>query len=154
VGIPADAPAVERPFADAVHERRAQHHKIADALCEAENERLSSVGKKLGGVLSKAEATGELGHVAAPMRAFSDEIRTGLAQFEALEPPAAQRDAVAAMIATEAAQVDLFDELAAAFESGDRGTAHAVEARLVRNKKSYGEQTEELGFQVCGVSSR
>jgi hypothetical protein len=126
----------------------------ADALCAAENERLAGPGEELESALREAEKSGELAAAARPVREFGTEVKRGLARLESLQSPAARRGEVEAVIATEAGQVDLFGELAGAFESDDRTAAQKVETRLVNTKKRYGAQTAKLGFKVCGLRSR
>jgi hypothetical protein len=126
----------------------------ADALCEAENERLSRPGEELESVLRKAQKTGILVAAASAVKEFGVEVNHGLARLEALESPPGQRGEVEAMLATQAGQVRLFGELAGAFESGDRSAAQKFETRLVDSKKRYGAQTAQLGFKVCGLRSR
>jgi hypothetical protein len=126
----------------------------ADAVCEAENERLTRPGEELESVLRKAQKTGVLVAAAGAVKEFSVEVEQGLARLEALESPPAQRDEVEAMLATQAGQVRLMGELSGAFESGDRTAAQKFETRLVNSKKRYGAQTARLGFKVCGLRSR
>lgn len=126
----------------------------ADALCEAENERLSRPGEELEAVLRQAQKTGILVTAARAVKEFSVEVGHGLARLEALQSPPAQRGQVEAMLATQAGQVRLFGELAGAFESGDRSAAQKFETRLVDSKKRYGAETARLGFKVCGLHSR
>jgi hypothetical protein len=126
----------------------------ADALCKSENERLAGPGAELEAVLRKSQGSGELATAAGEVREFGAEVKRGLNRFASLEPPAARRGEVEAVIATQARQIDLFGELAEAFETEDRTAAQEVETRLVAGKRRYGMQTAELGYKVCGVRSR
>jgi hypothetical protein len=102
----------------------------------------------------KAQKSGELTVAAASLKTFQGEVEEGLARLESLEPPAAEKARVEAMIATEANQVDLFGDLARAYEAEDRTASQKVETRLADSKSLYGKQTAELGFKVCGARSR
>jgi hypothetical protein len=139
---------------DARESAMADYVVAADAICEAENERLSRPGEELESVLHQAQKTGVLVTAASAVREFGVEVEHGLARLEGLESPPAQRGEVEAMLATQAGQVRLFGELAGAFESGDRSAAQRFETRLVDSKKRYGAQTAQLGFKVCGLRSR
>jgi len=144
-----------KPIGDARGESAMSDYLVAaDALCEAENERLSRPGGELESVLRKAQKTGVLSAAAGPVREFGAEVEHGLARLEGLESPLAQRGEIEAMLATQAGQVRLFGELAGAFEAGDRSAAQRFETRLVDSKKRYGAQTAQLGFKVCGLRSR
>ncbi len=132
----------------------ARYVAAADALCKAENERLAAPAAKLESAMLGAQKSGELAGAAASLRTFRAEVMEGLVRLESLEPPAAEKAAVEAVIATEAKQVELFGDLADADEAEDRTAAQKVETRLANSKKRYGKLTAELGFKVCGARSR
>ncbi len=126
----------------------------ADAICTAENERLTAPAADLESAMLKAQKSGELAPAAANLRTFQGEVMEGLARLESLEPPASEQREFEAVIATEADQVHLFGELARTYEAEDRTASQKVETRLANSKKRYGKQTAEIGFEVCGARSR
>jgi len=134
--------------------KMARYIAAADVVCEAENERLSGPGAQLESTLRAAQKAQKLSIGAAAVRSFAAEIESGLTHFETLQPPAAQRAQVEAMLATEQNQVDLLGELAGAFEKNGRTAAQVFETRLAASKQLYGDETAKLGFKVCGARSR
>lgn len=132
----------------------ARYVTAADAICKSENGRLAAPAAELEAAMLGAQKSDELAGAAASLKKFQVAVREGLARIEALEPPASERGKVEAMIATEANQVDLFGELARAYEAEDRTGAQKVETRLGESKKLYGKLTAEIGFKVCGARSR
>jgi hypothetical protein len=126
----------------------------ADAICTAENERLAAPAADLESTMLEAQKSGELAGAATSLRKFRGEIMNGLGRLESLEPPAAERGEVEAVIATQANQVSLFGDLARAYDAEDRTASQKVETRLADSKKRYGKQTAALGFKVCGARSR
>lgn len=132
----------------------ARYVAAADAVCKAENGRLAAPARELESAMQEAQKSGELTVAAANLRAFQAAVMEGLARLESLEPPAAEKDRVEAMLATQANQVDLFGDLAHAYEAEDRTASQKVETRLSASKSRYGKQTAALGFEVCGARSR
>jgi hypothetical protein len=132
----------------------ARYVAAADAVCKSENDRLAAPAAKLEAAMLSAQKSGELAGAAGGLKTFQAAVREGLARLEAVEPPAAANGQVEAIIATQTDQVELFGELARAFEAEDRTAAQKVETRLANSKKRYGRQTAKLGFKVCGVRSR
>ena len=128
---------------------KADYLDLADTICRNHQSRrvdLESQASDLGALTTKAKAR----QVATLLRKESDNRRAEVGEVRDLQPPTADAGAVDSVLALVAAEADVIDRWADAYDNLDAAEVRRLQIRLGLTAGKAADRARAYGFEVCG----
>jgi hypothetical protein len=155
-GLPGSGPTGATAPTVAASPARGHFVTQADRICLRTDNRLEAEQAKVDAAVKAEQEKSTPAHrksLASGMRQETALAQAELTQLRALEPPAADRTAVAAYLTVVASQVKLVDQFAQAVDDDDAAGVMTASAKLTIGETTLDNLAKAYGFKVCGSTA-